>query len=259
MYVAGGSAPAAPATDRFPLPLAGIVSRAFPGERPYDAYMLGLLEDLAGLYGVPYDRAACAGRRRATFTTMVAGLLDELIGDGEPVGLVVLAHGTPDGEPNWPACFLTSKLPGEPFAFAVADQGPVAPFTALRIAASYVRAGDLRRAILIILDQDTVLCDPAMADRSPLPVENRAVALVFDERGRLGELSAEVSAEVSTADRLVGPSSSPGTGEWATLADRLEWWRSCGAERIMLAGRDPVSGAEGRCVLFLRGAGDGRG
>ena len=255
MYVAGETSRAAPATDRFPLPLARIVSRSFAGERPYDAYMLGLLEDLAGLYDLPFDRAAFARRHRATFTTMVAGLLDELIGDGEPVGLVVLAHGTPDGEPNWPACFLTSKLPGEPLGFAVADQGPVAPFTALRIAATYVRAGDLRRAIVIVLDQDTVLYDPALADRATLPTENRAVALVFDERGELGELSIEVSAEVSTVDGLGRSADSPCTADWAAVADSLDRWRSAGAQQILIAGHDPVSGAEGRCVLFLRDGG----
>src|SRR5690242_4670246 len=137
----------------FPLPLARVVSRTYAGERPYDAYMLGLLDDLAGLYDLEYDRAAYASKQRATFTAMVDGLLPELAGDGSPVGLVVLAHSTPDGEPNWPACYLNHHLPGRPFAFAVADQGPVAPFTALEIAAAYVRAGDLKRAIVIALDQ----------------------------------------------------------------------------------------------------------
>jgi hypothetical protein len=259
VYLTDGTTRAAEDGERFPLPLARVVSRSFPGERRYGPYMLGLLGDLAGLYRLPYDRAAFASRRRTTFTTMVAAMLPELIGDGTPVGLVVLAHSTPDGEPTWPACFLNNELPGEPLGFAVADQGPVAPFTALRIADAYVRAGDLRRAIVIILDQDTVLCDPALADRTVLPTGNRAVALVFDERGDLGELSVRVAASGSAGHLLAdaGPAvqGSPGTAGWVDLAAGLEQRRSSGGQPIVVAGQDPVSGATGRCVVRLPPAG----
>ena len=203
MYLASSPALALVGTDhadRFPLPLARIVTRTFDGVRPYDANMLGFFHDLAELYGLRYDRAEFARLRRATFTDMVGGLLDELDGGGEPVGLVVLAHSAPDGEPNWPACFLTGVLPGEPLGFAVADQGAVAPFTALRIAATYLRANGARRAIAIVLDQSTVLCDPALAGQAPVPTQNRAVALIFDERGGLGELSVRTSAGIGPGD-----------------------------------------------------------
>lgn len=220
----------------FPLPLARVVSRTFDGERPYDAYMLDLLDDLAGLYDLEYDRAAFALAQRTTFTVMVDGMLPELTGDGSPVGLVVLAHSTPDGEPNWPACYLNEHLPGRPLAFAVADQGPVAPFTALQIAAAYVRAGDLKRVIVIALDQDTVLCAPDLASR---PAINRAVALVFDEHGSLGDLSVEVSARSSAGVDAPG---APATDAWAALAGNV-------TGGIRVEAHDPVSGAHGAAVL----------
>jgi hypothetical protein len=237
----------------FPLPLAQVVSRTFAGERPHDGYMLGLLDDLAGRYDLEYDREALASARRTTFTTMVDGMLPDLIGDGSPVGLAVLAHSTPDGEPNWPACYLNRHLPGHPFAFAVADQGPVAPFTALRAAAAYVRAGDLKRAMVIALDQDTMLCAPGLAEP---PAVNRAVALVFDERGSLGDLSVEVSPAASAGPTApaasAGPtapaaSAAPATAAWAALSERV----AAGDAEIRIDGHDAVSGAHGSAVLRL--------
>jgi hypothetical protein len=287
VYLASAPAQADPgAAERIPLPLAGIVSRAFAALRPYDADMLGFFGDLAGLYGLPYDRAEFAGRARITFTDMVSGLAGDLDGGGAPVGLLVLAHSTPDGEPNWPACYLTSVLPGEPFGFAVADQGPVAPFTALRIAAAYLRADGARRAIVVVLDQTAVLGDPGVAG-APVPTQNRAVALVLDAGGHQGELSVRVSAGVEPHDAaaalldglpadghppavVLGPSLAalapstmdsagavavrpglPCTGGWAALAAELDRWRADGTRRVVLGEYDPGARCLGRCVLTL--------
>jgi hypothetical protein len=188
----------------FPLPLARVVTRVFDGGQPYADVMLRFFADLSGLYGLPGQAGQMEGRARVTFTDMVSGILGELTGDGEPTGLVVLAHAAPDAEPSWPACFLTHSLPGEPLAFAVADQGMTAAFTALRIAASYIRSDRLRRASVVTLDQATLLADPAAIAGAPVPTQNRVTALIFDHRGTIGEASVQVAAGVTPAG--LGPS-----------------------------------------------------
>jgi hypothetical protein len=126
----------------------------------------------------------------------------------------------------------------------------VAPFTALQVAAAYVRAGDLKRAIVIALDQNTMLCAPGLAEP---PAVNRAVALVFDARGALGDLSVEVSARSSAGAAVAaapaapaGPTA-PATAAWATLGERV----AAGDAEIRIDGHDAVSGAHGSAVLRL--------
>jgi hypothetical protein len=257
VYLATAAVPAPvdAATDRVPLPLAGIATRAFPAEVPYDSEMLRFFGDLARLYDLPYRREEFATLRRSTFTDMVAGILAEL-GD-DPVGLVVLAHATPDGEPNWPACFLTSVLPGEPLGFAVADQGVLAPFTALRIASSYIRADAVRRAVVLVLDQTTMLRVPS-AEPTRVPAENRVVALVFDERGTVGELSVHMGRSTGTPAPgrrvVVGGSLPPGlvcTRIWTELADHLDRWRGDGTREVVLTDHDPHLDLAAEAVLRL--------
>jgi len=181
---------------RLPLPLAQLTTRAFEDARPYQEEMLGFFGDLANLYGLPYDREEFARRRRTTFTDMVTGIVDELRGEGDAVGLVVLAHSTSDSEPGWPACYLTNALPGEPLSFAIADQGVVAPFTALRIAGDYIRADDVHRAMVVVLDQRTLLRDPAAGGDAVTPTGNRVAALVLDRRGALADATVSVETDV---------------------------------------------------------------
>ncbi|MEV0408888.1 hypothetical protein [Actinoallomurus sp. NPDC050550] len=236
------------------------------------------------------DRAPSSGppdrdwlpERRTTFTDMAAGMLDELRGDGAPIGLVVLAHGTPDSEPGWPACFLTWRLPGAPPAFAVADQGVVTPFTALRVAGARIRADGPRRAIVLIMDQRTLVPPPrpAGAADARIPLRNRAVALVLDERGTLGTLTAGVEPGVGPKRAggflaglaetgqpvLTGPAlaswdgppnrvrasvGAPCTGLWALAAEGLDRWRAAGVRRVHLLDHDPELRCLGHCAVDL--------
>ncbi|MDG4766907.1 hypothetical protein O7632_22805 [Solwaraspora sp. WMMD406] len=208
-----------PAVDTFPLPLNRIVTRAFGPRGGFRSPGVEIIRDLAAAYGVPFPAQRYATDRRTTFTEMVADLVDELTEPDDPVGLVVLAHAVPDAETGWPACYLATALPADPMAFAVADQGVVTPFTALRIAAAQVRARNLTRAVVLILDQTVLLRDPAADADPPTPTENRVVALTFGRPGAVdrpgtggvggrdvvGRLSVELTPAVTPprADELL--------------------------------------------------------
>ncbi|SCG76320.1 beta-ketoacyl-[acyl-carrier-protein] synthase family protein [Micromonospora coxensis] len=155
----------------------------------YSPALADYLADLARLHGLRRGPDDFAGVARTTFTDLVRPLVTEVA--DAPVDLIVLAHVTPDAEPGWPASFLTGALPGEPLAFAVADQGVAAPFTALRVAAAYARADRFERVLVVLLDQGTFL-----TAGPPPQVGAGLVALVLDRGGTLGEMSTRVVAGV---------------------------------------------------------------
>lgn len=266
------------------LPLARVLTRAFPARGEFGAAGLRILTDLADSYHLPGSAGQLRGRRRTTFTDMVATLVGELTDTADPAGLVVLAHGLADAEPELPACYLAGVLPGDPLTFAVADHGVVTPFLALRVAAEYIRAESLRRAVVLILEQPSLLRDPRVSTDLPPPAENRVVALVFDDAGSAGLLTVDSVPDVGArhARRLVrdridaadpgdvtvvggrlaaggtpgwargavlAPAGRPGTGPWVALAEGLPRWRAAGTRRITLVDHDPRLRVLGACVL----------
>ncbi|MEV4490107.1 hypothetical protein AB0K04_08320 [Micromonospora coxensis] len=283
MYVTGGLAPHAhrpvdAGTGRAtgwgvptaPLRLARVITDpagATGSGGRYTPALAGYLSDLARLHGLRREPDDFAGVARTTFTDLVRPLVAEIA--DTPVDLIVLAHVTPDAEPGWPASFLTGALPGEPLAFAVADQGVAAPFTALRVATAYARADRFDRVLVVLLDQGTFL-----TAGPPPEVGAGLVALLLDRDGTLGELSTRVVAGVappqarsvlasSLADfsgTLVtgaalsppaGPQGSaphpgelPATGLWRELTDR-----PAGGGPVALADYDPAARCLGICVV----------
>ncbi|MGB2570919.1 hypothetical protein ACPFP2_21065 [Micromonospora citrea] len=233
----------------------------------YTPALADYLTDLARLHGLRRRPDDFAGIARTTFTDLVRPLVTEVA--DAPTDLIVLAHVTPDAEPGWPASFLTGALPGDPLAFAVADQGVAAPFTALRIAAAYARADGLDRAVVVLLDQGTFL-----TAGPPPEVGAGLVALVLERDGTLGELStrvvpgvpppqarsvlasslADFAGAVVTGSSLSpppaastgpqGPVGLPGTGLWRQLTDRL-----AGGGPVVLADYDPAARCLGICVV----------
>lgn len=233
----------------------------------YTPALAGYLADLARLHGMRRGPDDFAGVARTTFTDLVRPLVAEVA--DAPVDLIVLAHVTPDAEPGWPASFLTGALPGEPLAFAVADQGVVAPFTALRVAAAYACADRIERVLVVLLDQGTFLTV------GPLPeVGVGLVALVLARDGTLGELSTQVVTGVtppqarsvlasSLADfagtSTTGAALSPATGPQGTALHPGELpatglWRgltgrAAGAGPVALADYEPAARCLGICVV----------
>jgi hypothetical protein len=84
------------------------------------------------------------------FADMCAELLDPIQASG-PLELVVLAHVTPDLDPRDSVAGALAEP--DLLVFAVSDQGRLAPFTALQVAAAWP---DRSRAAVIVLDQAVV-------------------------------------------------------------------------------------------------------
>lgn len=195
--------------------LARVVSRTFSTATGYSPELVAFLCDLTRLHGLPQREQYFGRATRTTFTEMAQEIVaeltesDELAGAG-PFGLAVVAHSTPDAEPGWPASYLSGALPGEPFAFAVADQGGAAPFTALRIAADFAGATDVTgtggeepgAALVLIMDQTAIVPDRALPRGTVRPGRDHAVALVFGPGGRLASLSVRQLTGVARADAM---------------------------------------------------------
>ena len=219
---------------------------------------------------------------------MLAG--DRLAGDMEadrPVDLLAFAFAVPDVTP-WraTACYLSHLCPGQPFAFAVCDQGVIAPFTALRLIREYAAAGGCERALLVVAEQAVM---PFRLDQRAAPVampaRHAVVALRWDQRpgpGRLEQVRLHAGVTRSQACRLlaetaadrrdsaglttvvgtglagdavaaglpgrvvVAPPQQPSTGVWWEVAAGL-------AGMVVLADYDPVLGHLGLAVIDIPG------
>jgi hypothetical protein len=154
----------------------------------------------------------------------------EVAADG-PVDLLVFAFAVPDVAP-WrnTAPYLSHLCPGEPFAFAVCDQGVAAPFTALRLIREYASTGGCQRAMLVVAEQAAMPYQPAVP--AATPARHAVVALLCDQSGP-GRLDA-VRVHVGVA-----PLGQPCTGVWWEVAGRLPEWAE---RRVLLADYDPVLG-----------------
>ncbi|MBQ1026062.1 hypothetical protein [Micromonospora sp. C95] len=256
---------------------------------PYPEHDRIYFTNLLASYGLPApDHFAAAGR--VTFTELVAALLSDLGAQLSPFDLALMTSVTSDSELGWPMCYLRHVLPDTGLAFAVADQGVVAPFTALHLAVQRVRTGGARRVLLVMLDQAALLHDGQVPDR--MRVEgNAGVALALDASDTGGAaVSAVHSRRVDRSDvaglwtRLVGqardssdlaitavcglglldtlPASPPAetaapapgvpcTGIWQTFLTRLPQWRTTG-RRLLLADYDPELGRLAHCLIDIR-------
>ncbi|KUL33782.1 hypothetical protein [Actinoplanes awajinensis] len=250
-----------------------VIARRFgPDPEPYrdDPLLEEYLSDMTELYGRRFDRDRHAAASRNSFTTMA----DQLVRDLDlavPVDLVVIAHSTPDADPRRvTACYLNELLHGDPLAFAVSDQGPVAPFTALRLLGTY--SGDFPgcRALLLVLEQTTMSYEVTGA-RYPVPGHDIGVAVLLEPAGSDG-VSVHQCPDVTpaaagallddvvpadavlitgrgmTAARPSVPAPDLGAaGVWAEFAQR----RADTAGPIAVADHDPVSGT--LCVAVFAG------
>ncbi|MFE4599285.1 hypothetical protein ACFRKE_00320 [Kitasatospora indigofera] len=286
---------AAPTTDgssaEGPSPAWGIrraARLAFPqpaalaGDPVHTRRLRRYLADLLHPYGREPDPDAlgpeavsCDGQ---SYGEMAETLIDAIVPPGETVDLLVLAHSIPDITPGRATTtYLSHVCPGTPMAFAVSDQGAAGAFTALRLVDAYARSGGLRRALLLVVEQDSLPYHPGV----PVPevAASRGVALLFGEPlpgeraarvSRVGThvlhpdapgaaLAAELGAlgggpepvtavlgGVSTvdaahprpADLRFADAGQPGTGVWWELAGELAG-PPAGPRRLLLADHDP--------------------
>jgi hypothetical protein len=247
MYLAGALAEAPAGVGRRPFRISLAASRVAGAGRAYDPGLISYFADLAALYGLRHRDDYFTRVRRNTFTDLVDAALGRLDGSLGPVDIAVLAHSTPDAEPGWPACHLAEALPGDPLVMAVSDQGTVAPFSALRIIADYMALDGMRRALLVITDQTTLMSDEQPPSGAAMPTRDAVVALVLERHDRGRELSTsqfsdigpdEAVATVAALAREAGPAVVAVGPDLAGVAELCP----TAAVRVAEAGR-PCTGA----------------
>ncbi len=248
------------------------------------------LTDLLRPYGLELDHTAL-GRGGQSYKEMAEALIDRVVPDDEQIDLLVLAYAIPDIIPARSTCvYLSGVCPGTPLAFAVSDQGTAAPFTALRLIRQYAGLGDLRRALLIVLEQAWLPYHPETP--AALPAGHSGVAVLFGDAdpdrsefpARLGSvathtpaaieaLPAAISALTDGAPRsaaIIGPllaehviesmgalevrhcpAGRPYTGVWWELAGELSRPHA-EPRRLVLADYEPESRTLGLATIDVR-------
>ncbi|MDW5329525.1 hypothetical protein [Plantactinospora sp. KLBMP9567] len=242
----------------------------------YSAADRTYFSDLLALHRVPYRPEMLSGTR-TTFRDMMEGLLPALSRFGGDLGVAVQVSSTPDAEPGWPMPYLSASAAQSNLLFALADQGPTAPFTAMRVAADVAELDGAGRSVVVVMDQAAVQHGEPIPERLRA-TRNSAVALVFDETAAQGRvavqhLSGAAPAEVAgilarelaatpstvvcgpalarhcgTTDVYVAEPGLPCTGVWATLAAHLDQLRAAGT-RTVVCDYDEELGYLGLCAV----------
>ncbi|MDQ7808799.1 hypothetical protein Q5425_34115 [Amycolatopsis sp. A133] len=255
-----------PGLQPLPLRLALAIRREFgPGDREIDVPELHrYFADLSRGHEIGFRPSRVTRARGNPFLAMARELLAGQL-SGERIDLAIVAHAAPEFDPRLSAPVnLTAVLPGGPLGFSVSGQGGLAPFSALKIAGSYVRRHGFRRVLVLITDQGVTPYD------TPERIGDAATALLFEAGGGravsvgyLPDVAPDaVPATVAgfgspdtvvigsglarTGSRpgaIVAPAGFPCTGLWAPLADGT----ATGA--VLLADYDPRHRALGVCVV----------
>jgi hypothetical protein len=165
--------------------LTRVIGREFAGRSPLalDRDLRVYLGDLTRPFGLPLREDLLDEGAGHAYAEMAEELIGAAVGPDEPVDLLVLAFAVPDVQPGrFTALHLGHVCPGDPLAFAICDQGAAAAFTALRIAHEYTRSSQLRRALVLIVEQAALHYPPMIEPGDPpaLPVRHTGVALLCD-------------------------------------------------------------------------------
>jgi hypothetical protein len=196
MHVSG---PPVSGAGRAPLAVTGFGRRVFDtasalaSDPEHNARHGVYLTDLLAPYGhVP---GAVDDGRGQSYGEMAAAVIAATVPPDEPVDLLVLAFAVPDIAPGRAtATYLSHVCPGNPLAFAVADQGAATAFTALRLIREYA----CRSALLVVVEQADLHYEPLTP--TALPDRHTAVALRFGELGSHRAPAAIVPAIRQHAD-----------------------------------------------------------
>lgn len=241
---------------------------AGPGPGEDDPALLAYFTDLLGPFGQKPDQDLYRGGAHLHHRDLVDLLLaDPAVAAARPE-LAIVTHALPDLAPfTATAPYLTARLGGRATNFALTEQGLAAPFTALRVAAAYQRAGQATEVVIAVLEQTTLptpyplagLTDSAAllvlrADAGPGP--RFAGAQSTDDAGRA--LAARLDGPDADHTLVVlGPHvtdgipdhpavhrAAPGsycTGVWLELARHWQEWQHT-HRRIVLCDTDPRTG-----------------
>ena len=250
---------------------------------PYepDDDLLVYHRDQLAQYGIEVDEDLLKQSQNIEFKELAEELLDHCPDRVVDPDLVLLAYGLPDRYPlRAVTAHLNHLLGGGSRSFAVSEQGLRSPFTALKIADSYARAGQAATLALFVCEQTTLpYRDPLVHDT---PLVDSAALLCFDtgaglaftatRAGRpgesLAELLAPVTAALSAGPALIvaGPWTDPDataaaglpvhacqpgsycTSVWLDLARHHATWVA-GYDSVVLCDTDPRTGRSQLAVL----------
>jgi 4-hydroxymandelate oxidase len=177
------SGPRPPACATAQLSIRRVVRRAFAGPATSAAdpdrrsRLREYLSDLVRPYGTVLREDLFASANGQSYGEMAAAVAPD-----EPVDVVVLAYAIPDVRPGRAtATYLSHILPGNPFAFAICDQGPAAGFTGLRLVREYLGGDEGRRGLLIVVEQSVLHYEPTAP--AGVPDGHYAVAMLCTASG----------------------------------------------------------------------------
>ncbi|MFB7029368.1 MULTISPECIES: hypothetical protein [unclassified Streptomyces] len=249
---------------------------------------LDYFRDLLVPFGEKPDEELFDGGRHVRHRDLADLLVaDEGVGGSRPE-LLIVTHALPDVVPfTAVAPYLTDRLGGRAANFSVAQQGLAAPFTALRIASAYARAGRAAEVVIAVLEQTTLPTPFPLVRDTPLVDSAAALVLGTGAGGgdgggdEVGPRFVRAHSAGSPADALGREPVEDGTllvlGPWVTgdvpehggpvhrvapgsyctslWLDLADHWREWGRDhrRIVLCDTDPRSGRT-HVALF---AGDG--
>lgn len=234
-------------------------------------------------FGVEVDEERLRRSPNVCFSQLAEAVLAPLSTVVTQPDLLILAYGLPDLYPlKSTTSYLNHLLGDRSRSFAVAEQGLRAPFTALRIADAYARAGRYADVALFVCEQTTLpYHDPLVHDT---PLRDSAVLLYFDDsaegafrfagttRGAVGAGAETVvkpylsSVDVDRTLLVTGPwvppeaaaalvphvhRSAPGTyctSTWLDLARHHEDWAR-EFDAVVLCDTDPRTGLSQAALL----------
>ncbi|MFC4033185.1 hypothetical protein ACFO3J_17060 [Streptomyces polygonati] len=268
-----------PRPEPGPLQLAGAVGLGFSTDSPtaLDPDLRVFVGDLVRPYGLPLDEERITAGSGQSYAEMGEAVIAELVTPDRPVDLLIEVFASPDIQPGRAASVhLGSHCPGQPFAFALTEQGTAGAFSALRLVRSYLAGGAFERALVLVMEQAGLPYVPP--DGTPVADRARAVGLLWERASdltvtlpgesarlrppeaheRIGAALAETPATRREPLLLLGPGladfaappgaetlrarrENPYTGLWSLLADTLPRVR---AERrsVLVAEYDPLLG-----------------
>ncbi len=220
----GAAVPGRAAAAAYPR-IGRLAARRFAGrsELSLDPDLRVYLGDLVRPYGVALREDLLERGVGHAYGEMAEQLIRETVREDEPVDLLILAYAVHDVRPGRAtALYLSRVCPGRPMAFTLCEQGIAAPYTAVRLAAEYLRAGDSMRALIVVAEQAALhyepLTEPGAAPVT-LPDEHSAVAVLFEGTAPTGLSSVREHAGIAPGDvrgllaaqlaELAGPGTDP--------------------------------------------------
>jgi hypothetical protein len=187
----------------------------FRDTKPYkqNPILLSLLNSLLRPYHCTVAEERLVAGSNLDYATMAVHLMDRLQARGslEGTDLVVLAHYLPNLHPlRITTSHLMHKYGLRGTAFALSEREDAIAYVALKVIRQYLRSRQYRRAVLLVMDQNTIPYDsPDFASIKP---ENCGVALVLELSSGDGQKRFLENSTESLAERDLG----------TTLNDRLE-------------------------------------